>query len=82
MLEVKEALRKLKIGKALGPNGIPIKVWKCMGDSLPWLTKIFNKTIRNIKKKKLDEWRNIIMVLIYKNKGIFIIAPIIVESSL
>ena len=28
--EVKEALKRMKIGKALGPNGIPIEAWKCM----------------------------------------------------
>lgn len=37
--EVKEALKRMKIGKALGPDGIPIEAWKCMGDDgLSWLT--------------------------------------------
>jgi hypothetical protein len=30
--EVREALKRMKVGKALVPNGIPIKVWRCLGD--------------------------------------------------
>jgi hypothetical protein len=30
--EVKEALEKMKTGKALGPDDIPIEVWRCLGD--------------------------------------------------
>jgi hypothetical protein len=30
--EVKEALKKMKTGKALGPDDIPIEVWRCLGD--------------------------------------------------
>lgn len=68
MTEVKEALKKMNIGKALGPDGIPIEAWKCMGDDgLSWLTKLFNKILRT--KKIPDEWRKNIMVPIYKNKG-------------
>jgi len=66
--EVKEALKKMKIGKTLGPDGIPIEAWKCMGDDgLSWLTKLFNKILRT--KKIPDEWRKSIMVPISKNKG-------------
>ncbi|MCX8814367.1 exonuclease/endonuclease/phosphatase family protein, partial [Vibrio parahaemolyticus] len=42
-LEVKDALRKMKCGKAIGPNGLPIEVWKCIGEvGIKWLTKFFN----------------------------------------
>jgi hypothetical protein len=30
--EVKEALKKMKTGKALGPDDISIEVWRCLGD--------------------------------------------------
>ena len=29
--EVKNALRKMKKGKAVGPDELPVEVWKCMG---------------------------------------------------
>ena len=30
--EVKKALRKIKKGKSVGPNELPVEVWKCMGE--------------------------------------------------
>lgn len=30
--EVKEALKMMKGGKAMGPDGVPIEVWRCFGD--------------------------------------------------
>ena len=42
--EVIFALKKIKSERALGPDGIPIKAWKCLGDvDVSWLTKFFNK---------------------------------------
>ena len=29
--EVKNALRRMKKDKAVGPDGLPVEVWKCMG---------------------------------------------------
>ena len=31
--KVREALKRMKGGQAMGPDGIPIKVWRCLGDS-------------------------------------------------
>jgi hypothetical protein len=66
--EVREALKRMKGGKAMGPNGIPIKVWRCLGDiAIVWLTKMFNNIFRS--NKMHEEWRRNILVPIYKNKG-------------
>ena len=52
----------------MGPDGIPIKVWRCLGDiAIVWLTKMFNNIFRLNKMPK--EWRTSILVPIYKNKG-------------
>jgi hypothetical protein len=41
--EVKYALKRMKGGKTMGPDGIPIEVWKTLGDvAIVWLTKLFN----------------------------------------
>ena len=30
--EIGEALKRMKGGKAMGPDGIPIEVWRCLSD--------------------------------------------------
>jgi hypothetical protein len=41
--EVKDALKRMKGGKAIGPDGIPIEVWRTLRDiAIVWLTKLFN----------------------------------------
>jgi hypothetical protein len=52
----------------MGPNGIPIEVWRTLKDvTIVWLTKLFNIIFRS--NKIPDEWRRIILVPIFKNKG-------------
>ena len=59
--EVREALKMMKVGKAMGPDGIPIKVWRCLGDlAIVWLTKMFNNIYRSHKMP--EEWRISILV--------------------
>ena len=66
--EVRETLKRMKGGKAIGLDGIPIEVWRCLGDiAIVWLTKLFNHIFRS--NKMPDEWRRSILVPIYKNKG-------------
>jgi hypothetical protein len=67
--EVKEALKKMKIDKALEPDDIPIEVRRCLGDIvIMWLTKLFNIIFRS--NKMSDEWRRSILVSIFNNKGV------------
>ena len=64
--EIGEALKRMK-GGTMGPDGIPIEVWRCLGDrAIVWLTKLFNLIFRS--KKMSEEWRSI-LVSIFKNKG-------------
>ena len=58
----------MKICKTLGPDDIPIEVWRCLGDiTIVWLTKLFNIIFRS--NKIPDEWRRSILIPIFKNKG-------------
>src|SRR6266540_6099782 len=62
------ALKRMKGGNAMGHNGIPIEVWRCLGDrAIVWLTKLFNLIFRS--NKMPEEWRRSILVPIFKNKG-------------
>jgi hypothetical protein len=73
-LEVKEALKRMKGGKAMGPDGIPIEVWRCLGDTaIVWLTKLFNHIFQS--NKMLDEWST--LVPIFKYKGDIKVVPTI-----
>jgi hypothetical protein len=66
--EIGEALKRMKGGKAMGPDGIPIEVWRYLGErAIVWLTKLFNLIFRSNKMPK--EWRRSILVPIFKNKG-------------
>jgi hypothetical protein len=66
--EVKDALKRMKGGKAMGPDGIPIELWRTLRDIvIVWLTKLFNLIFRS--NKMPNEWRRSILVPIFKNKG-------------
>jgi len=67
-VEVEIALRKMKPKKAVGPDGVPIEVWRCLGKiGIDWLTNLFNKiwTATRIPQ----DWRKSTLVPVYKNKG-------------
>ena len=66
--EVKNALRKMKKGKAVGPDELPVEVWKCIGEmGTKILTKLFNRLL--VGKRMPEEWRRSVLIPIYKNKG-------------
>ena len=67
--KAREALKRMKGGKTMGPDDIPIKVWRCLGDiAIVWLTKMLNNIFRS--NKMPEEWRRSILVPIYNNKGV------------
>jgi hypothetical protein len=46
--EVKDALKRMNGGKAMGPDEIPIEVWRSLKDVVIfWLTKLFNLIFRS-----------------------------------
>jgi hypothetical protein len=62
------ALKRIKGGKTMGPDGITIRVWRSLGDvTIFWLTKLFKLIFRS--NKMPDEWRRSILVPIFKNNG-------------
>ena len=55
-------------GKAVGPDNIPAEAWKCLGNIGAQLLKVwFNNIIESGKMP--EEWRNSVMIPIYKSKG-------------
>ena len=53
--EVKNALRRMKKGKAVGPDELPVEVWKCMGKmGIKFLTRLFNRLLMGEQMPK--EW--------------------------
>ena len=52
-VEVEFTLKKMKPGRVLGPDSIPIEVWRNLDKAgLHWLTKVFNKIIMTKKMPK------------------------------
>ncbi|KAK3512233.1 hypothetical protein QTP70_001094 [Hemibagrus guttatus] len=56
--EVRKALMRMKSGKAVGPDDIPVEVWKCLGEAaVEFLTSLFNRVLES--EKMTEEWRNL-----------------------
>ncbi|KAL4104538.1 hypothetical protein QTP88_019833 [Uroleucon formosanum] len=54
--EVKIAAKAMKKKKAVGPDGMPVEVWKILGNvSIRWLKDLFNKML--IEGKMPEVWR-------------------------
>ena len=65
--EVKNALKRMKKGKAVGIDELPVEVWKCMGEiGIKFLNKLFNGLLMN--ERISEEWRRSVLIPIYKNK--------------
>ena len=58
----------MKSRKVIGLDGIPIEVWRCLGEvGMRWLINLFNRIW--LAKKMPNEWRKSTLVPLYKNKG-------------
>ena len=65
--EVKNAVRRMKKGKAVVPDELPVEVWKCMKEmGIKFLTRLFNRLL--IGERMPEEWRKSVHIPIYKNK--------------
>ncbi|KAK3517722.1 hypothetical protein QTP70_016495, partial [Hemibagrus guttatus] len=66
--EVRKALKRMKSGKAVGPDDIPVEVWKCLGEAaVEFLASLFNRVLES--ERMPEEWRRSVFVPIFKNKG-------------
>ncbi|KAK3524132.1 hypothetical protein QTP70_018031, partial [Hemibagrus guttatus] len=66
--EVRKALKRMKSGKAVGPDDILVEVWKCLGEAtMEFLTSLFNRVLES--ERMPEEWRRSVLVPIFKNKG-------------
>jgi len=65
--EVERALRKMKSGRAVGPDDIPMEVWKLVGSKASvWLKDLFNRML--VGDSMPEEWRVSSLVPLYKGK--------------
>ena len=77
--EVKAAMKRMKHGKAVGPDDIPIEAWKALGNiRVNFLTKLFNQILET--EEMPEEWRKSILVPIYKNKRATFRTAAIIEA--
>ena len=66
--EVMENMQRMKNGKAVGPDDIPVEVWTYLEESaLKFLTKLYNRTMES--ERMPAEWRDSVLIPIFKNKG-------------
>ena len=65
--EVKNAVRRMKKGKAVGPDELPVEVWKCIGEmGIKFSNRLFNRLLMG--ERMPEEWRRSVLIPIYKNK--------------
>ena len=61
-------MNRMKTGKAVGPDDIPVEAWKCLGElAIHFPARLFNKILED--ERMPDEWRRSVLIPIFKNKG-------------
>ena len=54
--EVRAAMNRMKTGKVVGPDDIPVEAWRCSGElAIGFLTRLVNKILED--ERMPDEWR-------------------------
>ena len=62
--EVKNTIRRMKKGKVVEPDELPVEVWKCMGNmGIKFLTRLFNRLL--VGERMPEEWRRSVLIPIY-----------------
>ncbi|KAI5629602.1 hypothetical protein C0J50_7994 [Silurus asotus] len=66
--EVRAAIKRMKSGKSVGPDDIPVEAWRCLGEmAAEFLTRLFNKILE--VERMPEEWRRSLLVPIFKHNG-------------
>ena len=66
--EIVAAMKKMKRGKAVGPDDIPIEAWKVLGEAgVDMLLEILTGIMQS--ETMPEEWRDSILIPVFKNKG-------------
>ena len=65
--KVRTGLKKMKKGKAQGPDDIPVEAWIALGNKgVEFLVNFFNRLLRG--EKMPDEWRKSVLEPLHKGK--------------
>ncbi|XP_076867340.1 uncharacterized protein LOC143518621 [Brachyhypopomus gauderio] len=79
--EVRAAIWRMKCGKAVGPDDIPVETCKCLGETaVEFLTGLFNRILEG--QKMPEEWRRSIMVPIFKNTGTSLVSLFLLTQTM
>ena len=66
--DIKVSISRMKNGKATGMDGIPVEVWKCLGEEGIDMLWDLMQGIYGLEKMA-TEWRHSVIMPIYKEKG-------------
>ena len=68
--EVKNALRRTKKGKTVGPDELPVEVWKCIGEmGIKFLTTLFNRLLMGERKNGQNNEEGVCLFQPIKTRG-------------
>ncbi|KAK3533362.1 hypothetical protein QTP70_018785 [Hemibagrus guttatus] len=66
--EVRKTLKRMKSGKAVGPDDIPVEVWKCLGEAaVEFLANLFNRVLES--ERMPEEWRRSVLFFVGAREG-------------